>query len=180
MMLWPPVLVTSLFGGRLARDLAAFAPTHIVSLIDPDLEVHRRPVFPADVAVFQRNFYDHDKPGAETADAQTMHALIAYLRDWAGKPDVRLLVHCHMGVSRSTASAYTALAIFAGPGREAAAFDRLLTFTSKPWPNKLVVELADAALGRDGALVAPLLDYRRANKTLIGAYARLNRRRGLY
>lgn len=177
---WPPVLVTSLFGGRLARDIDGFAPTHIVSLVDPDLEDHRRPVFPAHAAVFQCNFYDHDKPGAETADAATMAALVAFLRDWAATPETRLLVHCHMGVSRSTASAYTALAVVAGPGREREAFDRLLTFTSKPWPNKLVVELADVALGCNGALVAPLLDYRRANRRLIGAYARLNRRRGLY
>ena len=180
MIQWPPVLVTSLFGGRLGRDLTGFAPTHVVSLVDPDLEDDRRPVFPAGVSVFQRNFYDHDKPGAETADAETMTALVAWLREWAATPDARLLVHCHMGVSRSTASAYTALAVFAGPGHERAAFERLMTFTNKPWPNKLVVELADAALGLGGALVAPLLDYRRANRRLIGAYARLNRRRGLY
>lgn len=37
MIVFPPVRVPSLFAGRLARDIAAFAPTHVVSLIDPTL-----------------------------------------------------------------------------------------------------------------------------------------------
>lgn len=177
---WPAVRVSALFGGRLARDIADFAPTHVVSLIDPDLAAHRRPVLPTGVALLQRSFYDLDTPGTENADAATIADLIAFLRGWAGVPGARLLVHCHMGVSRSTACAYTALAVHVGPGREAEALTRLLAITNKPWPNKLVVELADATLDRGGALVAPLLDYRRANKRLIDAYRRLNRRRGLY
>jgi len=73
-----------------------------------------------------------------------------------------------------------ALAIAAGPGREAAAFERLLALTNKPWPNPLVVRLAGEALGRADALMAPLADYRTRHHRRLHAYRRLNARRGLY
>ncbi len=179
-----PVRVTSLFAGRLARDLDHFAPTDIVSLIDPDLEDHRRPVFPAQAQVFQRAFWDVDDPGQLTADRATIAALVDFADDWAarhrqGEP-ARLLVHCHMGVSRSTAAAYVALATLAGPGGEAAAFDQLLAVTNKPWPNGLIVRLADEHLARDGRMVAALAAYRAANPRRLRAYRRLNARRGFY
>lgn len=177
---WPQLRVSALFGGRLARDIDAFAPTHIVSLIDPDLEHHRRPSLPAGVKAIQRPFWDVDDPGAATADAATVAALIDFLAEPAHDPSARLIVHCHMGVSRSTATAYTALAMAAGPGQEAAAFDRLLAVTNKPWPNGLVIRLADAALARGGAMVAALEAYRAANQRRLHAYRRLNRRRGFY
>ena len=179
-----PVRVTSLFAGRLARDIASFAPTDIVSLIDPDLADHRRPVFPDGARVFQRAFWDVDDPGHLTADRDTIGGLIAFADDWAARhragAPARLLVHCHMGVSRSTAAAFVALAHLAGPGQEGAAFDQLLSVTNKPWPNGLIVRLADTALARDGRMVAALAAYRAANPRRLGAYRRLNRRRGFY
>lgn len=178
---WPEVRVSSLYAGRLGRDLAAWRPTHIVSLIDPDLEDHRRPVLPPGVAAIQRPFWDVDQPGALTADRAMIDDVLAFLRDWrAAGPDTRLLSHCHMGVSRSTAAAYVALALVAGPGREADAFARLLAVTNKPWPNRLVTLLADDALERRGALVAQVDAYRAANQSRLRAYIRLNRRRGFY
>lgn len=177
---WPPVRVSALYKGRLARDIDDFAPTHIVSLIDPDLEEHRRPLLPGDAAVIQRPFWDVDSPMAEAADGAAIAALVDFLVDWREASAARLLVHCHMGVSRSTATAYLALAIAGGPGQEAAAFDRLLAVTNKPWPNPLVIALADERLGRDGALVAPLAAYRAANQRRLHAYRRLNSRRGFY
>jgi predicted protein tyrosine phosphatase len=179
-----PVRVTSLFAGRLARDIAAFAPTDIVSLIDPNLEHHRRPVFPDRVRVFQRAFWDVDDPGAQTANADVIAELVAFLDDWRDRhhagADARLLVHCHMGVSRSTASAFVALAHAAGPGREAEAFAALLSVTNKPWPNSLLVRLADDHLGREGRMVAALAAYRAAYPKRLDAYRRLHARRGFY
>lgn len=180
----PELRVSALYAGRLGRDLAAFAPTHIVSLIDPDLEPHRRPVLPPGARIVQRPFWDVERPKERSADADTVAALLAFLSDWrdrhAAAEPTRLLVHCHMGVSRSTATGYVALALAAGPGREADAFGRLLAVTNKPWPNRLVVSLADAALACDGALLAPLDAYRDANRRRLRAYGRLNRRRGFY
>ena len=57
-----------------------------------------------------------------------------------------MLVHCHMGASRSTATALIALAVLHGPGNEARAFADLLTITNKPWPNYNIVAMADDLL----------------------------------
>ncbi len=178
---FPAVRVSSLFAGRLARDIADFAPTDILSLIDPDLALPRRPALPSSARVLQRPFFDVERPADLSADADAIGDVLVFLRDWAARAhDARLLVHCHMGISRSTACAYLALALAAGPGAEAAAFAELLRITVKPWPNRLVVALADAELGCKDALLAPLDAYRAANPRRYRAYGRLNRRRGLY
>lgn len=66
-----------------------------------------------------------------------------------------LLVHCHMGISRSTAAASILLAQHQ-PGRERDAFDHLWQIRPKSWPNSRMVRIADALLGRQGALVAAM------------------------
>ena len=48
------------------------------------------------------------------------------------------------------------------PGREEAAFLRLLELRKHGWPNTRMVEFADQLLKRDGALMCGLLAYRRA------------------
>ncbi|MGH6962386.1 MAG: hypothetical protein ACREE7_18045, partial [Dongiaceae bacterium] len=67
------------------------------------------------------------------------------------------------GISRSTASAYIALARDLGIEREAEAFEALLRITAHPWPNRLLVSLADQLIGANGRLLAPLDVYRAAN-----------------
>lgn len=116
-----------------------------------------------------------------SADVDAIASAIVFLTDWAARAaTLRLLVHCHMGISRSTAVAYLALAIAGGSDSEADAFAELLRITTKPWPNRLVIALADAELGRGGALIAPLDAYRAAHPRRYRAYGRLNRQRGLY
>lgn len=179
--LWPPLRVSALFSGRLGRDIANWAPTDIVSLIDPDLEAERRPIFPNGVRVIQRPFFDVHSPQDQSADAGIVADVIGFLNDWLPRRATsRLLVHCHMGVSRSTGFAYVALAMAGGAGRETEAFAHLLKITNKPWPNRLVIALADAALRRDGRMLAEIDAYRTRHARRLVAYGRLNRRRGLY
>jgi predicted protein tyrosine phosphatase len=66
----------------------------------------------------------------------------------------KLLVHCEAGISRSSAAALTVFATWLGAGKEQEAVDK--TYAAQPyaWPNSQLVELADALLGRDGALIA--------------------------
>src|SRR5207244_5610784 len=73
-----------------------------------------------------------------------------------------LLVHCHAGVSRSTAAAALILAQ-ARPDRPAE--EALLTVVRRrprAWPNLRIIELGDALLGRRGEIVeAARAHYRR-------------------
>jgi predicted protein tyrosine phosphatase len=70
-------------------------------------------------------------------------------------PDVALVIHCLAGISRSPAAALIALAHDArGREREAASLLRKAAPFARP--NRLLVQLADSALRRGGALVAAL------------------------
>lgn len=68
------------------------------------------------------------------------------------------LIHCAAGISRSSASALTLLAMAYGPGREedAAADLARLPGGHRARPNTALVQLADDILERDGALMAAL------------------------
>ncbi len=66
-----------------------------------------------------------------------------------------VLVHCHAGVSRSTAATAILLAQD-NPGREAEAFAAVARLRPGAWPNARMVDFADDLLERDGRLRAGL------------------------
>jgi predicted protein tyrosine phosphatase len=85
-------------------------------------------------------------PGAEHVER-----LIDFALDWGGRGP--MVVHCWAGISRSTAAAYTALcAINPGVDEELIAL-RLREASPTAYPNRLIISLADAALGRRGRMV---------------------------
>jgi len=71
------------------------------------------------------------------------------IRDLGGT----VLVHCHGGVCRSTATAFVLKAIELGPGKEEEAAAWVMETFSQAVPNLLICELADALLERDGKLL---------------------------
>lgn len=165
---------------RVAAVALDWQPSHVVSLIDPDLGAASRPRFAAPVAHDVFTFFDQENPDERPAVLALCEAVVDRLQAiCAAEAPARLLVHCHAGASRSTAAGYVALSLLAGQGAEAEAFARLLAMTVKPWPNRLLVEVADRRLGRGGGLLAPLDAYRDRYPRRIDAYHRLNPRRGL-
>ena len=76
------------------------------------------------------------------------------------EPVEQLLIHCHAGVSRSTAAAAILMAQ-SNPGREPDMFAELERVRPRSWPNALMLRMADALLERDGALVAELRAHQR-------------------
>jgi len=68
--------------------------------------------------------------------------------------EAHLLVHCHAGVSRSSASMalLIAQAMPERPGE--AIFADILRIRPQIWPNLRIVEIGDRALGRHGDLIA--------------------------
>jgi predicted protein tyrosine phosphatase len=97
---------------------------------------------------------DIDRPatGATVPARAHVEQLVSFFR--AG-PRKSLVIHCLAGVSRSPAAALVALALEA-PGRETEAARLIRRAGPFVRPNRLIVELADEALGREGALVAAL------------------------
>jgi predicted protein tyrosine phosphatase len=80
--------------------------------------------------------------------------LISFVRGWdRAKP---LVVHCYAGISRSTASAFAA-ACMLNPHRDEIAIARQIRAASPiASPNRLIVSLADKALGREGRMLRAL------------------------
>jgi len=92
----------------------------------------------------------------------------------------RILVHCHAGISRSTAFTYAMIAHRAGKGNEEASFQALLSIVNKPWPNRRIIEILDEHLGHGGKLLAPLDAMRARNPKRADSYERFNEKRGLF
>ncbi|MBD9593877.1 dual specificity protein phosphatase family protein [Ensifer sp. ENS07] len=158
-----------------ARDWRA---SHVLSLLDPELPDANVPVI-ADASHRVVRMRDQENPTATQHFPDLVLEVFEAMRPAAEHAESRILVHCHAGVSRSTAFAYGLIAHQLGAGREDEAFRALLTITRKPWPNRRIIEILDAALGRGGRLLAPLDVMRARHPRRIDAWHRFNERRGL-
>ena len=130
--------------------------THVLSILDPDwpdpqaflaFDPHTRATL---------RFHDAIEPGPGVVLPQRadVEAILAFGRE-AG--DVRhLLIHCHAGISRSTAAMLMILAQAHPRESEDAAVERLLAIRPQAWPNSRMIAFADELLGRDGRLNAAL------------------------
>lgn len=79
-------------------------------------------------------------------------ALIDFVREWdRGHP---LLIHCYAGVSRSTAAAYITACALREDRCEFELARDLRARSPTATPNKLMVEIADGLLGREGRMIA--------------------------
>jgi predicted protein tyrosine phosphatase len=152
----------------IAAEISVFRPTHLLGILDPEFPEPTcyEPGRNARTMMLLR-FFDIDvaePDGPAAAHVQHIIAFVDRLRTECGRSRPRLLVHCHAGISRSTASAYIALARELGLDRADEAFQHLLRVTANPWPNRRLVNLADEALAANGRLLAPLDAYRTANR----------------
>lgn len=151
--------------GELAGHCEAGA-THVLSILDPAWPVPEAFGGYGEHARLELRFHDviEEVPGMVAPTAEHVARLLAFGRDLSAGPAdaARLLVHCHMGVSRSTASTALILAqaLPDRPGGEV--FREILRVRPQAWPNLRMVEIGDAMLGRDGRLVAAAHEVYRA------------------
>jgi predicted protein tyrosine phosphatase len=140
----------------------ARAVTHVLSILDPDwpdpeafsaYDPHHRTIL---------RFHDSIEPGPGVMLPEVGHveAILAFGRALAhgaearGEGEGHLLVHCHAGISRSTAAMAMILAQ-AHPGEdEEAVFRHLQEIRPQAWPNSRMVGFADELLGRNGRMIA--------------------------
>ncbi|WP_428390746.1 tyrosine phosphatase family protein [Lichenicoccus sp.] len=133
--------------------------THVLSILDPQWPVPEAFGAYGEHERLELRFDDiiEETPGMIAPQASDVRALLDFGRDLMAEPGANLLVHCHAGVSRSTASMLLILAQ-ARPdlGAEAVAAE-ILRIRAKAWPNLRIVELGDAALGRGGTLASAVI-----------------------
>ena len=137
--------------------------THVLSIIDSH---EPRPPALDDFAGIEHELIRFDDvvaeyPGFEACTPGHVEQVLAFGERVHARPDGHVLVHCHAGISRSTAAAAILMCQHA-PGEEEAAFLKLLGLRKHGWPNTRMVEFADTLLQRDGALLRGLDAYRPA------------------
>ena len=138
--------------------------THVLSILDPGwpepealgaFDAHRR---------LELRFHDviEAGPGWIAPERLDVEQLLSFGRDLTESRGTHLLVHCHAGVSRSTAAATLILAQ-ARPDRPAEeVLQVVVRQRSHAWPNLRILELGDALLDRRGEIVdAARAIYRR-------------------
>lgn len=130
--------------------------THVLSILDPDwpdpeafqaYDRHHRTVL---------RFHDAIQPmdGIVLPTRDDVAAVLDFGRTLAASGrEGHLLVHCHAGISRSTAAMAMLMAQAAPEEDEDSLFSRLLEIRQKAWPNSRMIEFADELLGRNGRLL---------------------------
>jgi predicted protein tyrosine phosphatase len=139
--------------------------THIVSILDP--EWPDPPAFAKFAPHWRLDLRFHDiiepNPGQLAPSRSDVARLLGFGRELNERTGSHLLVHCHAGVSRSTAAA-ALIMVQMHPGRPArVALDTVARMRPRAWPNLRMLEFGDALLGRNGEIVAAASAvYRRA------------------
>jgi len=114
-------------------------------------------------------FHDiiEELPGQLPPEPDHVRQLLAFGRglDLDPKPS-HLIVHCHMGVSRSTASMILLLAqaLPDRPAKEIAA--EVVRIRPQAWPNLRLITFGDALLRRQGELIAAAREIYRARAAI--------------
>jgi predicted protein tyrosine phosphatase len=143
-------------------DNSAREVTHVLSVLDPDrAEIDAFGSYGAHTRVTLR-FHDIIDPRPDQIMPAPEHVaeILRFGEDLRQTATDRagghLLVHCHMGISRSTAAMLALMAQADPEEDEDTLFARLGEIRPQAWPNSVMVGFADAQLGRGGRLVAAL------------------------
>lgn len=139
--------------------------THVLSILDPETPDPDFGRYPPHQRTVLR-FHDIVEPmaGMVMPNREHVERILAFGRSLAdGTPDAgHLLVHCHMGISRSAAAMTMILAQASADEPETAVVDRVAASRAQAWPNLVMIEHADDLLGRSGRLRAAVASlYRR-------------------
>lgn len=132
--------------------------SHVLSILDPDHPVPEAFGRFGEHEKLELRFHDiiEDLPGMEPprdADVASVLGFGSGLR-----PDDHLLVHCHAGISRSTASMVLILAQALPDVAGHDIMQEVLRIRPKAWPNLRIIEIGDAMLGRQGEMIAASIE----------------------
>jgi predicted protein tyrosine phosphatase len=156
-----PLAIRTVICGLDQLDLhSASRITHVLSILDPGFPDPDAFKAYGPHARTSLRFHDEIEPGLnrilpQANDIETILSLgrtMAEDLEKGGKP--HMLVHCQMGISRSTAATAILLLTIHRGKDEDDIFARLLELQPNAWPNCLMIELADDLLQRRGRFTA--------------------------
>ena len=136
---------------QVERPASVLAANHLKVQVDDITEAIEGFVAPSDIHIEQ---------------------VLNFVRGW--DRNAPLVVHCYAGISRSTASAFAAVCAL-NPHRDEIAIARQIRASSPiAQPNRLIVGLADKALGREGRMLRALDAMGPGSLTSIGQPFRID------
>ncbi|WP_025871933.1 tyrosine phosphatase family protein [Methylobacillus glycogenes] len=150
--------------------------THVLSFVDPELQVIEGldQIDCIEKSVFRFHDIIEPKQGYVLPTKSDMEKIIA-LGEKYMHLKAHVLLHCHQGVSRSTA---VLIALFAQSQPELAEdelFAILRSYRKQAWPNSLMIQHFDDLLGKKGKLVKSLSRHYAFQIASRPAYLRLMR-----
>ncbi|MGA3307336.1 MAG: protein-tyrosine phosphatase family protein [Xanthobacteraceae bacterium] len=140
---------------RLHETVEDTGARHVVSLIGDEARVERPTAIAAENHLWLR-LHDISAPldGYIVPDEEHVADLLNFVRRWDRRAP--LVVHCYMGISRSTASAFASVCALSPHRDENSIAQALRSASPTATPNIRIVSLADRLLGREGRMVSAI------------------------
>jgi predicted protein tyrosine phosphatase len=145
--------------------------SHAISLLSPESAF---PAFKTLPAERHLKLTLHDiaelSPGMTAPGLTDAQKLIAFIESWDTVQP--MLIHCWAGISRSTASAFTAMCMLRKEPEDDLAWE-LRKASPSATPNPLLIYHVDALLGRNGRMIAAVKAIGRGEEAFEGKPFRL-------
>jgi predicted protein tyrosine phosphatase len=140
---------------RLEETVGQTGARHLISLIGDETRLARPSCIAPENHLWLR-LHDISVPldGYIMPAEEHVADLIEFVRAW--DRHAPLVVHCYMGISRSTACAYATVCALSPHRDEASIAQALRRASPTATPNARIISLADQLLGRDGRMVAAI------------------------
>lgn len=137
--------------------------TKTVSLMDPDSVITKGFILSTRGNKQHLKVYCHDiidetdknKENPVIPNENHVDQILNFTNDLTNND--RLLIHCHAGVSRSTATAISVLVQHGLTPHES--IERVFHIRPIMWPNEKIIEVADKLLNQNGKLISALEEW---------------------
>ena len=139
----------------LPDTVKATGASHVLTVMANVDQVQRpESVLPANHLKVSMDDITEQMDGFVAPSDSHIEQVLNFVRGW--DRNAPLVVHCYAGISRSTASAFAAACLL-NPNRDEISIARQIRAASPiASPNRLIVSLADKALGRQGRMLRAL------------------------
>jgi predicted protein tyrosine phosphatase len=139
----------------LPETVKAIGASHVLTVM-ANIDQVQRPasVLPANHLKVAMDDITEEIDGFIAPSDSHIEQVLNFARGW--DRNAPMVVHCYAGISRSTASAFAAACLL-NPHRDEISIARQIRAASPiASPNRLIVSLADKALGREGRMLRAL------------------------
>ena len=151
----------------LPDTVKATGASHVLTVMANVDQVQRpESVLPANHLKISMDDITEQMDGFVVPSDSHIEQVLNFVRGW--DRSAPLVVHCYAGISRSTASAFAAVCML-NPHRDEISIARQIRAASPiASPNRLIVSLADRALGREGRMLLALDEMGPGNMMIEG------------